>query len=526
MGRDAMLGDRYELVERLGHGGMGSVHRAVDHRLRRTVAIKLMSAELAHHAESRARFQREAHAVAALNHPAVATIHDVGEEPDAEGPRPFLVMEYVAGSTLAEALRDGPLPVTRAITLACEVLDALQHSHQHGIVHRDIKPSNIMLTGPTAVKVLDFGIAKALTEAATRLTGSGAAPGTPAYLSPEQISGTEIDHRADLYAMGCLLYELLTGAPPFRADSPFAVMHQHVFAEPVPVSQVRAEIPPAVEAVITRALCKDPADRFADAAAMRAALADTLTAAPVPATAAPPQPAPAASDALDASDAPAASAVQAPPAAEAVPAASAEVRPRAAAAGHRLRAALRPSTAAALALAGCVLSFLCARGAAVQTDHFGQVAIFAGLLGLVTLPVSPRLSCVVAWGPVAEAVSVNSELRRANTGWDSSYVSIALMLAMAAAVCFVSAARNRDGGPFAVVAFWFSATAATWYFLDDLHKLAVFYLLLAAVTSAAGVQELTGWYRRRTADRRADGGWRTAPPDPAARLPHRTPAGG
>ncbi|MGW7004246.1 protein kinase domain-containing protein [Streptomyces sp. NPDC054933] len=504
MGRDAMLGGRYELVERLGHGGMGTVHRAVDHRLRRTVAIKLMSAELAHHPESRARFQREAHAVAALNHPAVATIHDVGEEPDAEGPRPFLVMEYVAGSTLAEALRDGPLPVTRAITLACEVLDALQHSHQHGIVHRDIKPSNIMLTGPTAVKVLDFGIAKALTEAATRLTGSGAAPGTPAYLSPEQISGAEIDHRADLYAMGCLLYELLTGAPPFRADSPFAVMHQHVFVEPVPVSQLRADIPPAVEAVITRALCKDPGDRFADAAAMRAALADALTTAPVPAAPAQPPPAPAA------------------------PPAPAEVRPRAAAAGHRLRTALRPSAAGALALAGCVLSFLCARSQAVETAHFGQVAVVAGLLGLVTLAVSPRLSCVVAWGPVAEAVSVNSELRRAYTGWDSSYVSIALMLAMAAAVCFVSAARNRGGGPFAVIAFWFSATAAIWYFLDDLHKLAVFYLLLAAVTAAAGAQELTGWYRRRAADRRAGGpGRRTAtPPDPTPRLRHRTPAGG
>ncbi|WP_189298462.1 serine/threonine-protein kinase [Streptomyces albospinus] len=128
--------------------------------------------------------------------------------------------------------------------MACEVLDALDHSHQHGIVHRDIKPSNIMLTGPTTVKVLDFGIAKALAEAATRLTGSGVAPGTPAYLSPEQISGVEIDHRADLYAMGCLLYELLTGAPPFQADSPFAVMHHHLSTEPVPLTRLRPQIPP------------------------------------------------------------------------------------------------------------------------------------------------------------------------------------------------------------------------------------------------------------------------------------------
>ncbi|MDF3290970.1 protein kinase domain-containing protein [Streptomyces silvisoli] len=501
MGRDAMLGGRYELVERLGQGGMGTVHRAVDHRLRRTVAIKLMSAELAHHPESRARFQREAHAVAALNHSAVATIHDVGEEPGSEGPRPYLVMEFVPGGTLAEALRAGPLPISRAITLAGEVLDALGHSHQHGIVHRDIKPSNIMLTGPTTVKVLDFGIAKALTEAATRLTGSGAAPGTPAYLSPEQISGGEIDHRADLYAMGCLLYELLTGAPPFRADSPFAVMHQHVYAEPVPVSRLRAEVPPAVEAVIARALRKDPADRFADAESMRAALTEAVdqAAAPVPV------PTPEQETAV-----PTRAPVQETP--------RKPVRESGFSAGKRLRHALRPSSAGALALVGCVLSFLCARAQTVETAHFGQVAVAAGLLGLAALPVSPRLSCVVAWGPVAEAVAVNSELRRANLGWDSSYASIALMLAMASAVCLARAARVRGDAAFAVVAFWLTATSAIWYFLDDLRKLVVFYLLLAAATAAAGAQELAGWYRRRTVRRRA--------PARVPRTPARVPTGG
>ncbi len=465
MGRDRMLGGRYELVEKLGQGGMGSVHRAVDNRLRRTVAVKLLSTELAHHAESRSRFQREAHAVAALNHPSVATIHDVGEEPDPDGPRPFLVMEYVAGTTLAAALRTGPLPVTQAIAVACEVLDALDHSHRHGIVHRDIKPSNIMLTGPTAVKVLDFGIAKALTDTATRLTGSGGAPGTPAYLSPEQISGASIDHRADLYAMGCLLHELLTGEPPFRADSPFAVMHHHLFSEPVPVSRLRPQVPPAVEAVITRALSKDPADRFPDAAAMRTALTGARSEISAQATHLSP----------------------APPAPR---------RPGAATLS-RLRGALRPSSAKGLALAGCLAALLCARGGAVDTAHFHLVAIAAALAGLVLLTVSPRLSCVVAWGPVAESFAVNSGLRRYYNGWESSYVGIALLLAATAALCFAGAARNRAAGPSTTIAFWFSSTAAIWYFLDDLRKLFVFYGFFAVVTAAAAVQEAAAGYRRR-----------------------------
>ncbi|QHC21017.1 protein kinase domain-containing protein [Streptomyces sp. GS7] len=486
MGRDTMLGSRYELVERLGRGGMGTVHRAMDHRLRRTVAVKLMSPELAHHPESRARFQREAHAVAALNHPAVATIHDVGEEPDeeGEGPRPFLVMEYVAGRTLAEVLRTDPLSVAQAITVACEVLDALDHSHQHGIVHRDIKPSNIMLTGPTTIKVLDFGIAKALAEAATRLTGSGVAPGTPAYLSPEQISGVEIDHRADLYAMGCLLYELLTGAPPFQADSPFAVMHHHLFTEPVPLTRLSPQIPPAVAAVVARALRKNPAERFEDAAAMRTALADALGAASAPTMRADTLPTP-----------------------TPTPAAA---HSRSTTALRRLRAALRPSTAGALALIGSLLSLLCAGGDLVGTDHFGEVALAAGLSGLLALPFSPRLSSVVAWGPVAETIAVYSELRRAEDGWDRTYVGVAVLLAVTAALCLAGAARKRDASPYAVIVFWFSATASIWYFLDDLHKLFVFYLLLAVVTLAAAAQEAADRYRRRTADRRAAGEGRRA----------------
>ncbi|MGV9563396.1 protein kinase domain-containing protein [Streptomyces sp. NPDC003480] len=473
MGREMVLGGRYELIERLGQGGMGTVHRGVDQRLRRTVAVKLLSPALAHDPQSRARFRREAHAAAALNHPAVATIHDVGEEPDPDGPRPYLVMEYVEGTTLAEALRDGPLPVAEAVTAACAVLDALCHSHERGIVHRDIKPSNIMLAGPDTVKVLDFGIAKAFTEAATRITGSGAAIGTPAYLSPEQINGAEIDHRADLYAMGCLLHELLTGQPPFRGASPFAVMHQHLLAEPEPVSRLRPQVPPAVEAVIQRALRKDPEERFADAGQMRAALTDALAQAAMPT-------------------------VQA-----AAPVASATRLDGRTPLRDRFRISLRPSAQGALALLGCLLSVLCARGALVETDHFGRIALTAALLGLVTLPWSARVSCAVGWGPVAEAVAVNSELRRANEGWDRSYVAIAALLALTAACCLVSAARSRGRGAGSLVAFWFSATASIWYFLDDLRKLFVFYLLLSLVAGAAMVWEAVGLVRRGADARRA-----------------------
>ncbi|MER6569297.1 protein kinase [Streptomyces sp. NPDC001093] len=473
MGRDMVLGGRYELVEKLGQGGMGTVHRGVDQRLRRTVAVKLLSSALAHDPQSRARFRREAHAVAALNHPAVATIHDVGEEPHPDGPRPYLVMEYVQGATLAEVLRDGPLPVADAVNAACAVLDALRHSHECGIVHRDIKPSNIMLTGPDTVKVLDFGIAKAFTETATRITGSGAAIGTPAYLSPEQINGAEIDHRADLYAMGCLLHELLVGQPPFRGESPFAVMHQHLFAAPEPVSRLRPQIPPTVEAVILRALGKDPKERFADAGQMREALADALTQTSMPT-------------------------VQATtPGPPATPPGGRTAR------GEKFRISLRPSADSALALLGCLLSLLCARGRLVDTAHFGWVAIAAGLLGLVTLPWSTRLSCVVGWGPVAEAVAVNSELRRAYVGWAHSYVAVAALLALAAACCLVGAARSKRSGAGSLIAFWFSATASIWYFLDDLHKLYVFYLLLSLVAMATVSWETAELVRRRASDRRA-----------------------
>ncbi|OIK24827.1 protein kinase domain-containing protein [Streptomyces malaysiense] len=474
MGRDLVLGGRYELAEKLGQGGMGTVHRGVDRQLRRTVAVKLLSSELAHDPQSRARFRREAHAVAALNHPAVATIHDVGEEPHPDGPRPYLVMEYVEGATLAEALRRGPLPVAEAVTVACAALDALGHSHERGIVHRDIKPSNIMLTGPDTVKVLDFGIAKAFSEVATRITGSGAAIGTPAYLSPEQIGGAEVDHRADLYAMGCLLHELLVGQTPFQGESPFVVMHQHLYAEPEPVSRVRPQIPSAIEAVILRALRKDPAERFTDAGEMRAALADALALASMPTAQAGTLP---------------------PPPRVTRPGGRAALR-------RKFPVPQRPSADSALALFGCLLSVLCARGHLVDTAHFGRVALAAAALGVLTLPWSTRLSCALGWGPVAEAVAVNSELRRAEFGWGHSYIAIAALLALTASYCLATAVRGQERGAGPLVAFWFTATASIWYFLDDLRKLFVFYLLLPLTAIATVSWDAVVLVRRRAADRR------------------------
>lgn len=277
-----ILGQRYELVEQLGHGGMGTVHRALDHRLRRTVAVKTLSAELALQPEFLSRFQREAHAAAALNHPGVATVHDVGEDASGGVAEPYLVMEYVEGTTLSHVLKGGALAPDRAVDVVGQVLEALEHSHRHAIVHRDIKPANVMLAGTGRIKVVDFGIAKALSEVATRLTGTGVAVGTPAYLAPEQIKGGDTDHRTDLYAVGCLLYELLTGRPPYTGDSPFSVMHQHLTADPVPPSRLRPDLPPALDAVIAQALHKDPKNRFADAAAMRTALTAAARTAPPP----------------------------------------------------------------------------------------------------------------------------------------------------------------------------------------------------------------------------------------------------
>ncbi|WP_052441858.1 protein kinase domain-containing protein [Streptacidiphilus anmyonensis] len=473
-----MLADRYELQHELGRGGMGTVHRAVDHRLRRLVAVKTLAPELAHDPQCRARFQREAHAVAALNHPVVATIHDVAEDVRDGALVPYLVMEYVDGVTLADVLRRGPLPVGEAVDVAMQVLDALDHSHRQGILHRDIKPANIMTTRSGAVKVLDFGIARALTDTATRLTGTGMAVGTPACLSPEQINGLDVDHRADLYAVGCLLYELLTGRQPFVGDSPFVIMHQHLTAEPAPPSRSRPEVPPALDAVVLTALGKTPADRYRDAASMRAALARSAPAGSEAATVlvtpvAPSIPVtPVARPTLPAAEPPGfgPASVVVPPATDPVP-----TSPR------PWVVRLHPTAEGVLAVLGCALAALCARMRYVEAPHFAAVTLLACLLGALALLWSARLACTVAWGPVAETLAVQSDLRRAYLGFETKPVLLALGLAATAVVCAVRCCsrRGRDGG-FAAVGAWLTGTAALWFFLDDQNKTAVFYALLAA----------------------------------------------
>ncbi|MFF5841916.1 serine/threonine-protein kinase [Streptomyces massasporeus] len=269
-----VLAERYELIEEAGRGGMGQVWRATDRELGRVVAVKILPPELTRHEEFRVRFRREARTIASLSHRNIAVLHDVGEDVrDGGETTPFLIMEFIDGRTVADALSEGPFTVERALEVGRGIAEALAHSHAQGLVHRDIKPSNVMLTSEDGVKVLDFGISKVVAETTTRLTATGMTVGTPAYLSPEQLTGGAVDGRSDQYSTGCLLYELLTGRPPFSGDSPFAVMHQHISKEPVAPSELRPLIPAAVDEVVLRALSKDREQRFAGMGEMQQALA-------------------------------------------------------------------------------------------------------------------------------------------------------------------------------------------------------------------------------------------------------------
>ncbi|MEU9570486.1 protein kinase [Streptomyces massasporeus] len=269
-----VLAERYELIEEAGRGGMGQVWRATDRELGRVVAVKVLPPELTRHEEFRVRFRREARTIASLSHRNIAVLHDVGEDVrDGGETTPFLIMEFIDGRTVADALAEGPFTVERALDVGRGIAEALAHSHGQGLVHRDIKPSNVMLTSEGGVKVLDFGISKVVAETTTRLTATGMTVGTPAYLSPEQLTGGAVDGRSDQYSTGCLLYELLTGRPPFSGDSPFAVMHQHISKEPVAPSELRPLVPAAVDEVVLRALAKDREQRFAGMGELRQALA-------------------------------------------------------------------------------------------------------------------------------------------------------------------------------------------------------------------------------------------------------------
>ena len=275
-----MVGGRYELGELLGRGGMAEVRRAVDQRLGRAVAVKQLRADFATDPTFQARFRREAQSAAGLNHPTIVAVYDTGEEIDplTGVSIPYIVMELVEGSTLRDVLKDGRkiLP-ERALELTQGVLDALSYSHKAGIVHRDIKPANVMLTSGGAVKVMDFGIARAVADTSATMTQTAAVIGTAQYLSPEQARGETVDARSDLYSAGCLLYELLVGRPPFVGDSPVSVAYQHVREAPTPPSQLDPELSPEIDAVVLKALAKDPDDRYQSARDMKADISRLLS---------------------------------------------------------------------------------------------------------------------------------------------------------------------------------------------------------------------------------------------------------
>ncbi|WP_371653629.1 MULTISPECIES: protein kinase domain-containing protein [unclassified Streptomyces] len=266
-----LVGDgRYRLTHRLGRGGMAEVFAAEDVRLGRTVAVKLLRPDLAEDPVSKARFTREAQSVAGLNHHAVVAVYDSGEDTVGGQTVPYIVMELVEGRTIRDLLvqADAP-PPEQALIIVSGVLEALAYSHQHGIVHRDIKPANVIITHTGAVKVMDFGIARALHGAQSTMTQTGMVMGTPQYLSPEQALGKAVDHRSDLYATGCLLYELLALRPPFTGETPLSVVYQHVQDTPVPPSHVADVAPPELDGLVMRSLAKDPDDRFQSAEEMR-----------------------------------------------------------------------------------------------------------------------------------------------------------------------------------------------------------------------------------------------------------------
>ena len=273
-----VLAGRYEVRDLIGRGGMAEVHLGYDKRLSRIIAIKLLRSDIAGDPTFQARFRREAQSAAALNHPTIVAVYDSGEE-EFTAPNgstrsvPYIVMEYVEGHTVRELLGDGEaVPIPEAVEITTGVLDALEYSHRAGIVHRDIKPGNIMLTSTGAVKVMDFGIARAIEDSAATVTQTHAVVGTAQYLSPEQARGELVDARSDLYSTGCLLYELLTGQPPFTGDSAVAIAYQHVREIPKPPSSLAADVPESLDRVVLKALAKTRDDRYQDAAHMRTEL--------------------------------------------------------------------------------------------------------------------------------------------------------------------------------------------------------------------------------------------------------------
>jgi tRNA A-37 threonylcarbamoyl transferase component Bud32 len=274
-----VLNERYEVESTLGRGGMAQVYRANDRVLGRPVAVKVLSRKLSGDQRFLTRFQREAQASAGLNNPHVVSVYDTGAHDDLH----YIVMEYVEGETLGSLMaRDGPLPAGTSARIAADVAEALEAAHRQGLVHRDVKPGNVMIDPDGRVKVVDFGIARAATD--DTLTQTGVVLGTASYLSPEQARGEGVDARSDIYSLGCVLYEMLTGRPPFEADSSVAMAYKQVNENPDPPV---GSVPPDLGAVVMRALEKDPTRRFQTAAEMQAALLAALPAGPMAAATVP-----------------------------------------------------------------------------------------------------------------------------------------------------------------------------------------------------------------------------------------------
>ncbi|WNI23758.1 protein kinase domain-containing protein [Streptomyces sp. ITFR-16] len=279
----SVAGGRYQLRDLLGEGGMASVYLAYDSALDRQVAIKTLHTELGREQSFRERFRREAQAVAKLQHTNIVSVFDTGEDELGGALMPYIVMEYVEGQPLGSVLQSdirsyGAMPADKALKVTADVLAALDTSHEMGLVHRDIKPGNVMVTKRGVVKVMDFGIARAMQSGVTSMTQTGMVVGTPQYLSPEQALGRGVDARSDLYSVGIMLFQLLTGRIPFDADSPLAIAYAHVQEEPVAPSTINRSLTPAIDALVARALKKNPNERFPSAAAMQDEIARVLSA--------------------------------------------------------------------------------------------------------------------------------------------------------------------------------------------------------------------------------------------------------
>ncbi len=270
-----LLGERYQyqLGDPVGRGELSVVHRGRDIRVERDVAIKMLRTDLARNPAVQKRFRREAQNAGTLNHPAIVAVYDTGETPAAAGRVPYIVMEYVDGETLAELLaRRGALAPEQAVSIAAEICAALDFSHRQGIVHRDIKPGNVMLARSGAVKVMDFGVARGARDGGGTMTSPSARIGTAHYVSPEQARGQQVDARTDVYSTGCVLYEMLTGVPPFTGGSAMKVADRHVREAPqAPSSRVPA-LSPQLDAIVLKALSKNPLNRYQTAAEMRSDL--------------------------------------------------------------------------------------------------------------------------------------------------------------------------------------------------------------------------------------------------------------